>query len=406
MDTVTQNVRAMYEAYPYPSSGSANIRADHDVRQLLSHVEHGRKQAGPLRVLDAGCGRGVGLLGSAALQPDIEFLGVDINRVALEEAATEAKRRGITNVRFQEVDLMTLEGLKVPEGGFDVIYSSGVLHHLSDPAAGLRRLQESLAPHGVMAVMVYGSVSRQPLYRLIHAAEMLAPKSQPFSERLGPSRLLAREMAKTVLAGSPWERTGIVNDVEFVDRVLNVNETSYDIAGVWKLLSDTNLRFIRFSEPAEWAPEVAQSEKLRELLAALPEYDRYRLIEQIEYRHSLMFLVAHESNAPRRPLELSQVKDTVFAINPDASISITSRHPRTARRIERVAFRVRQGTETEVTGVLATLVMVLSEQHLPFTGAQMLEGMTGLGLELKASTEAIFVLNQAELLYRPHGTEC
>jgi len=406
MDTITENVRAMYEAYPYPSHGTANIRADHDVRQLLSHVERGRQQGGPLKVLDAGCGRGVGLLGAAALQPDIQFLGADLNRVALEEAREEAKRLKLSNVQFQEVDLMTLEGLVVPEGGFDVIHSSGVLHHLSDPSAGLRRLREILAPHGVMAVMLYGKVSRQPLYRLIHASEMLAPHSLPIAERIGPSRLLAREMAKTCLLGSPWAGTAVVNDVEYVDRVLNVNETSYDIESLWKLLSDTNLKFLRFSEPEEWAPEVAQSEKLREVLAALPEYERYRIIEQIAYRHSLLFLVSHESNTARAPLELKQIQKSHFALNPDTSISITTRHPRGPRRVERVAFKVRQGNEIEVTGIAASIVMVLSEQSSPFTGAQMLEGLSGLGMDAQASLEAIAALVQAELLYRPHPTEC
>jgi methylase of polypeptide subunit release factors len=41
-----------------------------------------------LRVLDAGCGRGIGLLGSATLQPDVLFDGVDLNRVALAERVT------------------------------------------------------------------------------------------------------------------------------------------------------------------------------------------------------------------------------------------------------------------------------------------------------------------------------
>ena len=54
----------------------------------------------------------------------MQFTAIDINRVALADATKKAGELGLTNIRFQDVDLMTLEGLDVPEGGFDVIISS------------------------------------------------------------------------------------------------------------------------------------------------------------------------------------------------------------------------------------------------------------------------------------------
>ena len=133
----------------------------------------------PLHALDAGCGRGVGLLGNATSQPDVQFLGIDINRVALAEITAEAARRGLKNVQVQEIDLMTLEGLQAPEGGFDVVYASGVIHHLADPLEGLRRLASVLAPHGMLVLMLYGRHGRAPLYRLARAIDLLIPRDRP-----------------------------------------------------------------------------------------------------------------------------------------------------------------------------------------------------------------------------------
>ena len=191
MDQTTLAVRAMYERFPYPAHSAPQIRVGCDVRLALSY---GRLPAPdrPLRVLDAGCGRGVGLLGMASVQPDVQFLGVDMNRVALAEVRAEVARRGMANVAVQEVDLMTLAGLEVPEGGFDLIVSSGVLHHLSDPAEGLRRLRGALAPHGILTVMVYGQHGREGIYRLVRAIDALIPRDRPIEERLAVGRRLVR----------------------------------------------------------------------------------------------------------------------------------------------------------------------------------------------------------------------
>ena len=51
---------------------------------------------------------------------------------------------------------LNLEETASLERTFDLIVSSGVLHHLPNPGAGLRALREVLKPHGVMSLMLYG----------------------------------------------------------------------------------------------------------------------------------------------------------------------------------------------------------------------------------------------------------
>jgi len=84
MDEITRAVRDLYERYRYAAGGPAQ-RVATDAWLLLSYVERSRGKSGRLQVLDAGCGRGVGTLGCAVLGPDVDFLGIDINRVALKE---------------------------------------------------------------------------------------------------------------------------------------------------------------------------------------------------------------------------------------------------------------------------------------------------------------------------------
>ncbi len=248
MDDITESVREMYEQYPYPA-GTPQVRAASDVRLVLSYVERCRPGKGPINVLGAGCGRGLGMIGGAMVQPDVNFLGIDINRVALHEATERAAQQGLKNVRFQECDLMTLAGLEVPDGGFDVIYSLGVVHHMSDPLAGMRNLRKILAPHGVLTFMVYAEYGRIPLVSVSDAIKLLFRDEEPVTERLELGRALAAFAQGGIMKDTYWENTAGVNDVEFVDRCLHVNEGAYQVDSMWQLLSDSGMRLIRWIEP-------------------------------------------------------------------------------------------------------------------------------------------------------------
>ncbi len=78
MDEITRAIRAMYEAYPYPT-GAPEFRVAADVRLALSYSELTPPSGRDLHVLDAGCGRGIDTIGAAMIQPDVQFLGVDIS---------------------------------------------------------------------------------------------------------------------------------------------------------------------------------------------------------------------------------------------------------------------------------------------------------------------------------------
>src|SRR5688572_21661479 len=131
MDDVTQRVRSMYERYPYPTKPPGVISDVHP-RLLLSYLD-GPLASRPLRVLDAGCGTGSASLGTALCNPEVQVTASDMNRSALQAVRAEAAELKLGNLEVCEVDLMTGQGLTVPEGGFDVIFCSGVLHHLSEP---------------------------------------------------------------------------------------------------------------------------------------------------------------------------------------------------------------------------------------------------------------------------------
>lgn len=405
MDDITREVRAMYEEYPYPE-GPPNHRIATDARMLLSYLERSRPAAGPIRALDAGCGRGLGLIGCATLQPDVQFTGIDINRVALDEIAGKVKEGGLTNVKLAEVDLMTLEGLEVPDGGFDVIYSSGVLHHLSDPQQGMCRLSEVLAPHGAIVFMVYARHGREPIARVSRGIDVLAGDA-PLAERIAPGRALLESMEDQIIAHTPWAKTSEVNDVEFVDRCLNVNEESYDIASFWKLMENAGLRFIRWSEPRDWSVEAQFPEgELQDRAKALSEFDQFRLIEQAHWRPSFELVAARKDNSPRRPLTSNEIDGAIFAVNSDVAFSTATRNTRGKQHIESLSFTIRVRKPVILKGgPLARVLVVLRDQNMPFTGDSFLKIMAEEKIDEATGREVALELVRQEILYRPHLTD-
>jgi len=415
MDEITKAIREQYEDFPYPA-GTPMIRAGTNARLLLSFGEKSRASSkpstdpttppttGPIKVLDAGCGRGVGLLGCATLQPDVEFLGIDINRVGLEEINEQIKARGLTNLKVQEVNLMTLEGLEVPEGGFDVIYSSGVLHHLSDPVKGLTQLRSVLAPHGVISMMVYATYGRQPLSRLIRATELLGKADASLRDRIAPARELAEFCGETILKETPWDFVPTTNDTEFVDLSLNPNETSYSIETMWQLLSTSKMKFLRWSLPEQWSADVLPEGSLRDKAKTLNEIDLYKLVEQVTWQRSLELIIGHEDNDKRTAFNSDEIDTTLFAVNPDISFNIESRNYREGIRTEAVTFK-RPGNEQSIICLNVAQVKaltILCEQFQPFTGDSFMDIMQADGIPADDSLEALCYFVQQEVLYRPH----
>jgi SAM-dependent methyltransferase len=74
--------------------------------------------------------------------------------------AAAAQRYVIDRVRFVETDLQR-PGLK--PGVFDVVYSSGVLHHTPHPAVSFSFLARLARPGGIIIIGVYNAIARIPL---------------------------------------------------------------------------------------------------------------------------------------------------------------------------------------------------------------------------------------------------
>ncbi|MGA7799565.1 MAG: class I SAM-dependent methyltransferase [Gammaproteobacteria bacterium] len=99
------------------------------------------------RAMEFGCGTG---LVTALLAPNVaSVLAVDSSAGMLEVLQRKADELGLHTVQTCEEDLSR----RIPQGPFDLIFSSMTLHHIEDVAGLFHRLAGALAPGGRIAVV-------------------------------------------------------------------------------------------------------------------------------------------------------------------------------------------------------------------------------------------------------------
>jgi len=104
-----------------------------------------RAAAGPVSVLDAGCGEGLLAVELARRHPDWMVVGVDINDEMLRRANERAEQAHLDNVAFERKDVTMSSG----SGSYDAVLAIQLLEEIDDDDAALRSLAEALRPGGI-----------------------------------------------------------------------------------------------------------------------------------------------------------------------------------------------------------------------------------------------------------------
>ncbi len=95
------------------------------------------------RVLEAGCGVGAQTVTLAKNSAGARILAVDISSDSLAEAERAVSEAGLTNVEFQQADIL---GTSFEPGSFDHVFVCFVLEHLREPEVALEKLRRLIRP--------------------------------------------------------------------------------------------------------------------------------------------------------------------------------------------------------------------------------------------------------------------
>jgi len=237
MDRIAQKLSEMYDQYPYPSP-RAECKQFRELANLLklfsSETEY------PLRgksVLDAGTGTGHRLISAALACKDTSFKGIELSPKPLKIARQSAVEAGVGNVEFIQANLMQLNDRFERQ---DIVVCMGVLHHLSDPAAGLRQLVRCVRDDGFLFLYIYGKHGSRGRMRRKRIVSLLAGQEKENFE-LGIS--LVKDLGFDSFDYG-WNMSAdneeSINAL-IVDCYLNVHEHQFDVDDIARLFLDSGL---------------------------------------------------------------------------------------------------------------------------------------------------------------------
>lgn len=296
-------VSRQYERYRYPEPIQ-------DLEAWLAHQwqwfdpSHAHRVLWPdreykpdLDILIAGCGTNQAAV-FAFTNPDAKVVAVDVSQPSLDHHQYLKDKHGLGNL---ELHRLAIEELPSLGGDFDLIVSTGVLHHLADPQAGMNALARCLRPDGVIGLMLYAKYGRMGIGLLQSVFRELMLEQNPSSialVRQTLSLLSPGHPAETYLQGARELRY----DTALVDTFLHGRESTHTVDDCIDLVTSAGLVFAGWFHKTPYYPHnlFAQPNPAFSAVNALPEPMLWSVNERLRPANACHFFTACRPERPKK----------------------------------------------------------------------------------------------------------
>jgi SAM-dependent methyltransferase len=243
---VSRKVRQQYEENPYPRWTKADpppqpLLFDQYLRRKLPASMFQNLGKTQIDILIAGCGTGQHAIETAQRFSGANVLAVDLSLTSLAYAIRKTHALERSNIEYGQADILKLAALG---RSFDVIESSGVLHHLGDPIAGWRVLVSLLRPGGFMAIGLYSEIAR---------ADIVAARAFIAERGYGSTADDIRRCRQELVALEDGRRfRNVIASVDFFstsgcrDLLFHVQEHRLTIPRIADFIAENGLAFVGF----------------------------------------------------------------------------------------------------------------------------------------------------------------
>ena len=289
-----------YTSHPYPPPLENLDRAialwqDPNVHRAEFHLLWpGKEYRADFDVLVAGCGTWQSAK-FALCHPRARVVAIDISPTSLDHTEALKKKYELTNLETRQLPIESASDLNQR---FDLIVSTGVLHHLVDPDAGLRALRSVLGTEGVMYLMLYAPYGRTGVSMLQDYCRRLGIETTP--QEINDLSQVLRMMPQhhPLVSMMRGAREGL-DAKALVDALLNPRDRTYSVPQLFDFIERNDLKFARWYWQAAYSPHcgaIADTPHASRL-AALPERDQFTQMELWRGLISNHDFVVHGSDA-------------------------------------------------------------------------------------------------------------
>ena len=278
----SDDVRAFYERMPYPAPLTSlhedrNLYGNPARRLALFHRMWPTEKPGKSQeILIAGCGTSQAA-SHALREPEARVTAIDISETSLRHTRDLQRKYNLGNLELHQ---LPIERVRELGRSFDQIVSTGVLHHLPDPDAGLRALRDVLSPQGAMHLMVYAPYGRAGIYMMQEYCRLLGVSASDNDLRDLGATLEALPHDHPI-AGVMRRAADFRQPAALADALLHPQDRAYTVPEVYGWLERCGLAFGRWLEQAPYLPQcgVVAASPHAARLAALPSRLQHAAVE-------------------------------------------------------------------------------------------------------------------------------
>lgn len=402
-EKIRSKVKEQYENYPYPPP-----------LESLEDVVSGRtfeggfpcrffhfywpfkKETHKLDILIAGCGASQAA-SYAITHPEANITAIDISQTSLDCTKALLDKYKLTNVALHKLEIENVANLNKQ---FDLIVSSGVLHHLPSPEEGLKALRDVLKKDGSMSIMLYGKYGRDAIYYVQDLMRKLGITTQGLTdEKVALVKNIVanlpqthpmhfRTFSKLPLTDPRRLRSaileeGLVQHSDIVDLFLHPQDKAYTIEDVYQLLEASGCVMQKLLRKAHYHPQCSSlaHEPVYQRIKELPEHEQFAIGEL--YNASLPkheFIVCRDDR-PKETYEISfeseNWKEMIPMIKYNINTSFQNLREGSHVRISSLLHQYGD-ISIELDQAKATLLGLVNDEHT-IAQIEQKSGITSLG---------------------------
>lgn len=254
-----------------------------------------------LDILIAGCGTNQAAV-FAYNNPQSRVVAVDISQASLGHQQYLKDKHGLWNLELHQLPIEELSTLGLD---FDLVVSTGVLHHMADPKVGMKAVADQLRPDGVAAIMLYARYGRIGI-------EILEGVFQELGlEQSDESIQVVRDAVRMLSPEHPVRpylkiAGDLASDSGLVDTFLHGRAKSYDVDGCIELADSAGLDFQGWLLKAPYyAHDVSgPSGSFYDAINKLPEAKIWSVMERIHTLNARHFFMATRRDRPKSSYQI------------------------------------------------------------------------------------------------------
>jgi SAM-dependent methyltransferase len=249
-----------------------------------------------LDILIAGCGTNQAAV-FAFTNRAAKVVAVDISQSSLDHQQYLKDKHGLRNLELRLLPIQELSALGLD---FDLVVSTGVLHHMADPLAGMKALAGCLRRDGAMALMLYAKYGRIGVELLESVFQDLGLRQDDASVQIVKDTIAALPPDHPVQSYLKIARD-LQSDAALVDTFLHGRARSYTVAECIDLVTSAGLVFQGWFHKTPYYPHdlFAPANEFYPAVNALSESKLWSVMERLQTLNGCHFFMACHPDRPK-----------------------------------------------------------------------------------------------------------